>query len=413
MRQGRRRFWLLLVLLLWQPRQVCAQESALVPPWGRNLEETSEAAAPSTDEAAAVIHAEEPAQHRWRFLGDYLLMFTKNDRIPPLLTTGPTSDPRPGAVGRQFTRILYGDAIDFEERHGGRFTVVMALGTADEWSLAASYFLLGARDVGPTRASPGSPILARPFFDAVNRREDSSLVSFPGTAIGSIAVDADSFLQGAELNLQHVLRNGERCHVTVFAGLRYLDLDEELSIAESTALAPAAGPLAGRRVSVLDRFEADNDFFGGQVGAGIDLHYKRFTFQVMSKVALGNVRETILVRGRTIIDTTPVTDEPAGLFALATNSGRCSRDSFAVVPEVSAKLGLRISERLTVFGGYTFLYWSDVVRPGEQIDRNLNPNLIPTSASFGGPATPRQPVMAFRTSDYWAQGMIWGFEFRY
>jgi hypothetical protein len=361
---------------------------------------------------AAAEHAEEAEKRPWRFTADYLLMWTKNDRVPPLLTTGPTADARPGALGREFTRILYGDALDFEERHGGRFTLEMPLGASD-WSVAASYFLLGARDVGPTQSSPGSPVLARPFFDVVNRREDSSLVSFPGSASGSIAIAADSFLQGAEANLQREFHLHEHRRIVLFAGVRYLDLSEELNINESSSLAPTAGAFGGRRVSVSDRFETDNDFFGGQVGASIDLDYKRFTFNLTSKVALGNVHESIGVRGRTVIDTSPATDVPAGLFALATNSGRFSRDTFAVVPEVSAKLGLRITERLTIFGGYSYLYWSNVARPGEQIDRNLNPNLIPTSASFGGPAAPRQPIMPFRTSDYWVQGMTWGLEFRY
>jgi len=114
-----------------------------------------------------------------------------------------------------------------------------------------------------------------------------------------------------------------------------------------------------------------------------------------------------------VIDTTPVTDVPAGLFALSTNSGTLSRDRFAVVPEVSAKLGLHISDHLMIFGGYSCMFWSNVVRPGEQIDRNLNPNLIPTSVTFGAAATPRQPAASFQTSDYWMQGMIFGFELRY
>lgn len=382
-----------------------------MPPWGRDLDEEHAEAGAHAEEPAA--HAEEVEQRRWRFIGDYLLMFTKNDRVPTLLTTGPTADTRPGAIGREFTRILYGDAIDFEERHGGRFTLEMPLGAADEWSLAASYMLLGSRTVGPKRFSPGSPVLARPFFDVVNRREDSLLVAFPGLAAGSIAIDADSFMQGAEAHLQRELHWHEHRRLVLFAGLRYLNLDEELRIAQISFLSRRPGPPGSGRVNIQDRFDADNDFFGGQVGASAELDYKRFTFNVTSKVALGNVHETIAVRGRTVIDTAPVTDRPAGFFALATNSGRFSRNNFAVVPEVSAKLGLRISERLTVFGGYSYLYWSNVARPGEQIDRNLNPNLIPTSASFGGPATPRQPVMPFRTSDYWVQGMIWGFEFSY
>lgn len=402
-------FWLLL-LLLWQPAPASAEESPLVPPWGRDLDEEHAEPAAHAEEPAS--HAEEAEKRGWRFHGDYLLMWTKNDRVPPLLTTGPTADIRPGAIGREFTRILYGDAIDFEERHGGRFTLEMPFGASDEWSLSASYFLLGARDVGPKRFSPGSPVLARPFFDVVNNREDSSLVSFPGVARGAIAINADSFLQGAEAHLQRELHWHEHRRVVLFAGVRYVNLDEELNIAETSFL-PRTDTMVRRRINVQDRFEADNDFFGGQVGGSFECDYKRFRFNMTSKVALGNVHETIVVRGRTVIDTAPLTDEPAGFFALATNSGRFSRNSFAVVPEVSAKLGLRISERLTVFGGYSYLYWSNVARPGEQIDRNLNPNLIPTSVSFGGPATPRQPIMPFRTSDYWVQGMIWGFEFQY
>jgi hypothetical protein len=424
----RRCFWLVLALLMWQTGPASAQDDAPadeapakkahaddkthdkahessgdshVPPWGRDL-----------DEHGAAAHHEEHGEaekHRWHFLGEYLLMFTKNDRIPPLLTTGPTADARPGAIGREFTRILYTDAIDFEERHGGRFTLERTLG--EEWSVSASYFLLGSRDVGPKRTSPGSPVLARPFFDVVNNREDSFLVAFPGLASGSFRVNADSFLQGAELNLQRHYEPHEHRRIVLFAGLRYLDLDEELDIAEVSSL--TSGPLAGRRVGVLDRFETDNDFFGGQVGAGFECDFKRFTFNLTAKVALGNVHETVAVRGRTVIDTTPATDVPAGLFALSSNSGSFSRDTFAVVPEVSAKLAFHVSERLLVFGGYSYLYWSNVARPGEQIDRNLNPNLIPTSATFGGPATPRQPAAGFRTSDYWMQGMIFGLELRY
>ena len=99
--------------------------------------------------------------------------------------------------------------------------------------------------------------------------------------------------------------------------------------------------------------------------------------------------------------------------ALSTNSGRESRNAFAVVPEIGAKIGLRINEHLSIFGGYNYLYWSNVARPGAQIDRNLNPNLIRTSATFGAGADPARPTRTFRTDDYWAHGMIWGAELRY
>lgn len=397
-----------------------AQESPLVPPWGRDLPPAESTPDPANSELPADQLAEVSARGSWRFVGEYLLWWTKNARVPPLLTTGPTTDARPGALDQPFTKLLYGDNVDFQERHGGRFTLEIPLGSDGEWAMAVNYFLLTSRNVGVSSSSPGNPVLARPFFDAVNLREDSSVVTFPGTASGSVEIRSDSFLHGAEGNLQYIWRCGEHCRITFLAGFRYLGLYENTTIAEDSLIDPAAGKvdptltaLAGHHVSVQDRFQANNDFCGGQFGADIELRYRRWVFNLIPKVAVGGVHEVVAIRGHTVIDTAPAFDEPAGLLALATNSGRFSRNDFAIVPEISAKLGLRITERLTLFGGYSFMYWSSVVRPGDQIDRRLNPNLIPTSATFGGPATPALPAVPFRTTDYWAQGMMWGLEFRY
>jgi hypothetical protein len=390
----------------------CAQESPLVPPWGRDLDEGHPTTRVAETDAEARIHEETAQRRQWRFSADYWVGWTKNDRVPALLTTGPTTDARPGALGQPFTRLLYGDAVDYEDRHGGRFAFETSLGSTGAWSLAAAYLFLGSRTVGPNEFSPGSPVLARPFFNAADHREDSSLVTFPGLASGTIAIRSNSLLQGAEANLQRSVLEHEHVAVTILAGFRYLHLDENLIITETSQLSASAPTFPGRTITVYDRFGADNDFYGGQIGFRMELTHRRWIFAATPKVAFGNVHQSILIQGRTTIDTAPITDIPAGLLALPTNSGRFARDTFAVVPEISGKIGLRITERLTISGGYTFLYCSRIARPGEQIDRNLNPSFIPTS--FGtGPAEPKQPTTLFRTSDYWAHGMTWGLEFRY
>lgn len=387
---------------------LAAQESPLVPPWGQDLED--ERPAP-----VEMANAGEPAERRHKVLfgAEYLLWWTKTSRIPPLLTTGPTSDLRPGAIDSEFTRILYGDAVDFEDRHGGRFSLEIPRGEG-AWSIGLVYFFLSSRDVGLERDSPGNPVLARPFFNVLNQQEDSSLTTYPGFASGAVSIISDSVLHGGEANIQVGWQRAETVHLTLLAGFRYLDLHENLTILETSVLDPAAPIVqAGQTITVWDRFEGRNDFYGGQVGAILEVRQPRWILHLASKVALGNVHETLRIRGRTTVHADPMFDEPAGLLALATNSGTSSRNAFAVVPEVTAKLGLRLSERCTFFGGYTFMAWTDVVRPGDQIDRNLNPNLIPTSSTFGSPAIPAQPTRFFRTSDYWAQGMTLGFEIRY
>jgi hypothetical protein len=53
------------------------------------------------------------------------------------------------------------------------------------------------------------------------------------------------------------------------------------------------------------------------------------------------------------------------------------------------------------------------VRPGDQIDRGLDVTRIP---NFGVPANPLpqpRPAVPFKETDYWAQGINIGLEFRY
>jgi hypothetical protein len=86
------------------------------------------------------------------------------------------------------------------------------------------------------------------------------------------------------------------------------------------------------------------------------------------------------------------------------------RDTFTVVPELGLNIGYQLTNHIRAFVGYNFLYWSSVVRPGDQIDPRVNTNLIPPPISTAGPAV---PAFAFHGSDFWAQGITLGVEFRW
>ena len=62
--------------------------------------------------------------------------------------------------------------------------------------------------------------------------------------------------------------------------------------------------------------------------------------------------------------------------------------------------------------GYTFLYLSNVLRPGNQISRVASPTLVPTDASYGM-GGPNLPGNQFHMSSYWAQGVNFGTEYRF
>jgi hypothetical protein len=61
--------------------------------------------------------------------------------------------------------------------------------------------------------------------------------------------------------------------------------------------------------------------------------------------------------------------------------------------------------------GYSLIYWSRVVRPGDQIDLDVNPDYLPPATTpVTGPARPR---FVFRESDFWAQGLSVGGDLRW
>jgi hypothetical protein len=350
--------------------------------------------------------------HRFWFRAEYLLWWIKNSNIPPLLTTGSATDLSPGSLDSPRTSILFGGGgQDNKNRSGGRFFAGWWLSDEDSLGLEAGYFFLGPRASGAFESSPGNPVRARPFFNVNSGMQDSSLVAYPGLVSGSVHIQAPSFLQGADANLVSVVGQMNRLRLEAFLGFRYLNLGEGLHIDENDVVSAVSPQLPGQPISISDRFDCQNNFFGGQLGARADFRWKRCTLNILAKVALGETYETVSIHGSTQIGAQPIVSE--GFLALASNSGRFNHSGFAVVPEVNVSIGFQITEYLRAFAGYSFLYWSQVARPGDQVDLGLNENLVPTSTTFGTGGGPARPAFAFHTTDFWAHGINLGLEFRF
>jgi hypothetical protein len=374
---------------------------------------------PETGEDKEESEEAKRAQHLW-VRGEYLLWFIKNSNLPPLVTSGSASDPRPGALGQPGTTVLVGGAgEDYFNRSGARFFAGYWFDDEQRWGLEVGYFLLAGISVGTNSSSPGNPVLARPFFNTSTGQQDSSIVAYPGVTGGNVLATTGSFMQGVELNMTSTLVRTEHFRFEVLGGFRYLNLNESVTINENDDIAVSpyyagqAIPYAGNIISVNDYFTTRNDFFGGQLGFRAEYVYKRLSLEVVSKVALGCTNEVVNIHGNTSINTNPVTNYTGGLLALSSNSGQYTRDAFSVVPEVGLNLGFQLTNNIKIFGGYSFLYWTNIVRPGDQIDTSVNPNLIPTSSTNGTAGGAARPAFAFHANDFFAQGANFGLEFRY
>jgi Putative beta barrel porin-7 (BBP7) len=357
---------------------------------------------------------------RFWIRGEYLLWFTKDANLPVLATSASLTDPRLGALGGSTTSILLGGGgEDYLNRSGARFFTGYWFDDEKRLGVEVGYFFLAGISVGQNVASPGNPVLARPFLNANTGQQDSSVVAFPGVTNGSILATTGTFLQGVDLNLTSTFVQTQRFRIEWLAGFRYMNLNESVTVNENdnVAVSPEYSgmpiPFAGNSINVNDNFTTRNDFFGGQVGFRAEYVYKRLSLEVMAKVALGCSNEVVNIHGNTYINTNPATTYNSGLLALSSNSGQFTRDAFSVIPEVGLNLGFQLTNNLKIYGGYSFIYWTNIVRPGDQIDTTLNPNLIPTSSTYGTPGGPARPEFAFPANDYFAHGANFGLEFRY
>lgn len=350
---------------------------------------------------------------------DYLLWSIKGTRLPPLATLGPTANG--GVLGSPGTFRTLGGDFDYQDQSGGRFTAGVWFHQYQDVGLEGTYFFLG-RDERNFAASgtglPGTPLLARPFFNAQlpGFAADAVPIAVPSLSAGTLLAQATSEFQGWELNGVFNVGCGCNYRLDLLAGFRYMQLDEGLGVAQSTTAnpAPAATALAGR-LSVLDQIDTHSQFYGGQLGTRLDVHWRNLFVTTTAKFALGGTHEVVAINGSRTLSIPPLAPVTAagGFFAQRTNSGRSDRDVFSFVPEIGVNLGCKLTEHLRAQVGYSLLYTTDVVRPNGQIERVLNLSQAIGPLGAGTLVGPARPALRMRDTDFWAQGVNFGLEYRF
>jgi hypothetical protein len=332
----------------------------------------------------------------------------KTGPVPPLVSGGST-----GILGTPGnTSLINSLGFDDRVRSGGRFSAGYRFKDLPELGVEGSFFFLEDRTSTTGLSSSGSPILGTPFVSATTGAEGVDLIASPGAA-GGVAVATSTRLWGAETNLAAGILHGDHYTVALLAGARYLHLGEDLDInvrSSQALLVPGTGVSAS-----ADHFGTHNDFYGGQLGGELGWERGPFFVTFRGRVALGSTHESADILGATVlpVGSGVISTLPGGRLALPTNSGHFSRDELAFAPEVGINVGCDLTSHLRAFVGYTFLYWDGVARPGALIDRVVNPSQIPSGSAAPVLTGPARPGFAFHNSDFWAQGINLGLEFRY
>jgi hypothetical protein len=403
-------------------------------------------------------------QYFW-LSGEYLLLWTKTNALPPLVSGGPVGGPQ--------TVIFGGDDPNDMARSGGHFQVGLWLDDMQEWSLRADALVIGDRaanfaastnqfpvltSVGeqignPTPHNVTVPVAITPGFGTITVPGNPPTVVaplppnttpltvqgiFPARDTASVTASRSSRLFGFDFDLGKELCCADTYRVDVLAGFRYLTLNETFRLEASrretyNPLTVPAVLVPPETRSLTDSYTTNNRFIGGELGGTAEFCEGRWVFSFLGKVALGRVKEKpevagtqATIRGATTTTTTfnnenatTVTTIGVGTTTTATagnvtttsntttttapsNSGLFNRNTFAALPELGVTVGYQVTDNVRLYGGYNFLYLSDVFRANE-------PPLASLLVQPGrGPA-----VVPPRSTDFWAQGISAGLEVRY
>jgi hypothetical protein len=345
-----------------------------------------------------------PADDLWHYQADYLIWWLKELPTPPLATTGPPGSQ--GIIGQPGTEILRGG--DLPSRHGryvgGHWSADGWLNRESNFGLDSSVFVL-ERDSSNITFPHTTSLLARPYIDANTGQQSSYIIAgfnpdF-GNLLGSINVYSRIEFLGEDVSIMYRWASGPSYQICFLLGAQFLQMRERLDITASAFVLPAQSTLIG----MADHFQTFDRFYGCQLGSKGEWHFGRFFIEGKSTIALGADDQIIAAKGdRNVHTPLSYTAQPYGLYVLPSNTGTFERAEPDFVTQTTVNVGFDLTRHIRLRGGYSLILWNNPVRPGDQIDAI---NLTQVS---GAPTGVDRPVIPFRTSFFWAQGVNAGAE---
>jgi hypothetical protein len=317
----------------------------------------------------------------------------------PTLVTGEPDGVLPGAEN------LYKAGNETSQMNPGmRIDVGTWIDQCQVIGVGGRFWFLGKDSGDYSVTSDNQPVIARPFFDADLEQQDALLVAFPGLRSGGVAIQATNEVLGGDAYMRMLLMKTCYGRIDAIGGYQFSRINDDFRIVSNTlALADDGGIIEGTTFRIEDQFDTRNEFHGGSLGLMWERECCGWTWNVMGKVGLGNMRQTAIVNGFNTV-TVPgaaAVTEQGGLLTADTNIGQLTRDEFCAVPELNLGLSYRIRPCLSLSVGYNFMYWTDVLRPGDIID---------TTIDTDGTLETR-PLLALNSSNYWVQGLNLGMHY--
>lgn len=342
---------------------------------------------------------------------------TSGQNTPPLITTAPvgTARPQAGALGQPGTSVIFPNGSTNDDwRSGVYVNLGFWLDCCQTCGFETNFFWLGQSNDNAVAGSNGSAIITRPFFNTTLGIQDTQLVSFPNVLSGTVAVDSSTDVWGINPNAIWNCCCGPCGRFDTLLGFYYLRVADNLTINENlTSLPGQLNVTPGTQFLIQDQFRTTNDFYGFNIGFAFERRFSHWYLGARAGCAIGWVHQSVQISGSTVIIPPggPAQTYQGGLLAQPSNIGFYERDVFAVLPWVGVRFGCQVTERLRTYVGYDFLYLSNVVRAGEQIDPRVNTTQLPPRTT--PPTGPLFPQFQYNDTGFFMHGIRIGAEFRF
>lgn len=366
--------------------------------------------------------------HGWVSV-DYMMFYQPGMDTPALVTNSRPNFAAANVLYGGDNDILSGRLDGIRARFGWWFVNRPNLGIEGE------YLTSGDNTETFDRLSDGSVgnRLYRPFFNVVTGLNDVSIVAEQGTNTpnGRVRIDSSSEFQGVAVRFKRFLccNSSSACSLLLgrevpvqsrleaTLGWRYYQLGESLLMNENKTQRGGDGVF--RTFNITDSFETLNQFNGVELGVHWQGRRGYWTLDTLMRVSIGNMRQRVDIMGQTLVDGAILGSfaggNPGGVLAVEPNASGTPyiRDELGISPELGAALRYQLTQRLELKVGYSFMYLSNVVRPGEQIDFDVDPNWFPQSVVYNGPNRRNSPSFAFNDTGYYIHGLTLGGEYRW
>lgn len=339
---------------------------------------------------------------------EFLWWYLKKDEVPALVSTGPEGTT--GLPGAEGVSVIYDGSI--ASRHdrfiGVRPTLGYWFDDQQTKGLEISAFFL-ERDSSILHIKRVTTPLFRLYTDA--ETGETEAYQFAGllpngvTRRGSIQVYGRKEIYGEDIRGLFQIQESDTWRWYGIAGAKFLQFRNQLNITTTGYDEPELNVLYG----VEDNFFTYNRFYGGQLGLRAETKSGDWFLNGTASCALGGTEQRIKTWGSRLVQTPLSYDRrPVGLMVQYTNTGDSTRWVFDAVPELTVNLGYSPRDWFSIQVGYSFLFWMNTLRASDQID-SVNTEQI-NGPDFTGPA---RPIIPWKESSFWAQGLSIGAELRW